>query len=125
MLHEETYGHHRPDEPVEITGIRIRAEEPEKGLRLEYPPVGSAAPGPVSHRSVYFEATESWEEAAVYRGADLGAEARIEGPAIVEEPTTTILVEPGDLLTLGAGGTFMIDLKTPVGINGNNGKKPG
>ncbi len=110
-LHEETYGHNRPGEPVEITGFRVRAEAPEEGLAFEPPPGGGeAVPAPVSRRRVYFESVDRWEQAAVYRGAGLGADSRVEGPAIVEEPTTAVLVEPGDTLRLGGGSAFVIDL---------------
>jgi N-methylhydantoinase A/oxoprolinase/acetone carboxylase beta subunit/N-methylhydantoinase B/oxoprolinase/acetone carboxylase alpha subunit len=110
-LHEETYGHHRPGEPVEVTGFRVRAEAPEEGLAFEPPPGGGeVVPEPVSRRRVYFESVDRWEQAAVYRGDGLGADSRVEGPAIVEEPTTTVLVEPGDTLRLGGGSAFVIDL---------------
>jgi len=109
-LHEAAYGHHRPGEPVEITGFRMRAEAPGEEVVFDPAPEGGGEPTPVSRRWVYFEATESWEEAAIYRGADLTAGSRIEGPAIVEEPATTVLVEPGDVLRLGGGGVFIIDI---------------
>ncbi len=109
-LHEETYGHHRPAEPVEVTGFRVRAEEPEEALSFDVPAPRGGASAPRARRAVYFEATESWEETPVYQGADLEPDARIEGPAVVEETTTTVLVEPGDVLQSGGGGAFVIEL---------------
>ncbi|MEK6710672.1 MAG: hydantoinase B/oxoprolinase family protein, partial [Nitrospinota bacterium] len=109
-LHESTYGHHRPGEPVEITGFRARAEEPAEPLRLEGPGAGSGNPEPVGRRRVFFEAASEWQEAPVFRGIDLKGPIEIAGPAVVEEPTTTVLVEPGDVLTLGGGNALVIRL---------------
>ncbi|MEE9276091.1 MAG: hydantoinase B/oxoprolinase family protein, partial [bacterium] len=123
-LHEETYGHHRPGEPVEIVAFRVRAEEPEEALRLEDPPEGGEVPAPgeapasAARRAVYFESTGRWEEAAIHRWSDLRAGAEIAGPAVVEEPTTTVLVEPGDVLRLGGGGAFVISLGEAAGEEG-------
>ncbi|MFC1491286.1 hydantoinase B/oxoprolinase family protein [Nitrospinota bacterium] len=114
-LHKDTYGHNRPAEPVEVTGFRVRAEEPGEPLLLESPAPGGAEPQPISQRRVFFEATQSWEDAAVYRGGDLYAQTRIEGPAVVEEPTTTVLVEPGDILRLGKGGVFIVEIAAATG----------
>ncbi|MDA1000395.1 MAG: hydantoinase B/oxoprolinase family protein, partial [bacterium] len=108
-LHEATYGHHRASEPVEIVSFRIRAEEKESALLLE-PPEKGAPPAPHTRRTVYFESTRTWEDASIYRGKDLPAGGTITGPAIVEEPTTTVLLEPGDVLTLGPGGAFLIEI---------------
>ncbi|MBT5368318.1 MAG: hypothetical protein HOL05_09755, partial [Nitrospinaceae bacterium] len=112
--HKSTYGHHRPGEPVEITGFRVRAEAEQPPLVFDTAPGADVVAQPQSHRRAYFEATGSWEEAAVWRGSDLIAASVVEGPAIVEEPTTTILIEPGDTLRLGGGGAFIIEV-APVG----------
>ena len=37
---------------------------------------------------------------------------KIKGPAIIEESSTTILVEPGDILSLNKNGAFQIELVT-------------
>jgi len=109
-LHEAAYGHHRPGEPVEITGFRVRAEEPADPLRLGEPAPAAAGPCPSGWRRVFLESAGAWEDAPVFRGEDIKGSAEITGPAVVEEPTTTILVEPGDVLTLGGGSAFVIRL---------------
>lgn len=114
-LHESTYGHHRPGEPVEITGFRIRAEEPVGPLCLEGPAAGGAKPGRFGRRRVFFESTGEWHEAPVFRGDDLNGAIEIVGPAVVEEPTTTVLIEPDDALTLGGGNAFVVRLKEVAG----------
>ena len=44
---------------------------------------------------MYFDASLGWKATPIYAGETLGAGARLAGPAIVEEPDTTIVVYPG------------------------------
>ncbi|NKB49084.1 MAG: hydantoinase/oxoprolinase family protein [Alphaproteobacteria bacterium] len=47
----------------------------------------------------------------IYRGEGLAAGADITGPAIIEEPTTTIVVYPGMHATLSAAGDYILDCR--------------
>ena len=40
----------------------------------------------------------------------LAAGARIEGPAVIEEPNATTLIHPGDVATVSAAGHLIIDV---------------
>ncbi|NLT34297.1 MAG: hydantoinase/oxoprolinase family protein [Gaiellales bacterium] len=44
------------------------------------------------HRNIYWDGT--WLDAAVYDGPQMGRGHKLVGPAIIEEPTTTIVVPP-------------------------------
>ena len=48
-------------------------------------------------------------ETHVYLGAQLAPEAVISGPAIIEEPTTTIVVYPGMTARVSAAGNYILD----------------
>ncbi|MGI9355272.1 MAG: hydantoinase/oxoprolinase family protein [Rhizobiaceae bacterium] len=50
-------------------------------------------PVPKSKRPVHF--TDSWHETFIYDRLDLPVDMVIEGPAILEQPDTTVLIEPG------------------------------
>ncbi|MGY9058127.1 MAG: hydantoinase B/oxoprolinase family protein, partial [Alphaproteobacteria bacterium] len=50
----------------------------------------------------------------VYSGPDLGAGATVLGPAVIEERTTTVLLSPGDQLTVDAAGNFMIEVAEAI-----------
>jgi len=47
----------------------------------------------------------------VYKGADLKPGNRISAPAIIEEPTTTILVMPGSKASITKYGNYLIEIK--------------
>jgi N-methylhydantoinase A len=73
------------------------------------PDVGATphTPAPATHRPCYF--TETGRAATpIYRGATLQAGAQIAGPAIIEEPTTTIVVYPGLSAELSAAGNYIL-----------------
>ncbi len=67
------------------------------GCRPKFPletlaPVSEGAATPKARRRVFFEG--AWHETAIYDRLDLPVGAEIEGPAILEQADTTVLVEP-------------------------------
>ncbi|MEN8195684.1 MAG: hydantoinase/oxoprolinase family protein [Pseudomonadota bacterium] len=51
------------------------------------------APQPTVTRRVWF--AQGWMDTPIYRRADIGPGTKIDGPAIVEQMDTTIVIEPG------------------------------
>ena len=45
-----------------------------------------------------------------YRGQTLYPGAEIEGPAVIEEPTTTLVVYPGSRARVTPLGTYLLEL---------------
>ena len=63
------------------------------------------------HRKAIFEASGKAAKTPIYDGAKLGAGAAVAGPAIIEEVTTTIVIEPGWTARLDASGSYVITRK--------------
>ena len=64
-------------------------------------PVSSSRPRPeIARRSVYWPEIHRREPTPVYRQENLGVGATLEGPAIIELPTTTVAVRPGQTLVV-------------------------
>jgi N-methylhydantoinase A len=61
-----------------------------------------------SHRKAIFSASGKGVRTPVYDGGALGAGAAVDGPAIIEEVTTTIVVEPGWTARLDVSGSYSI-----------------
>ena len=57
-----------------------------------------------------FDASGAALDTPVYDGAALGAGDRIEGPAVIQEVTTTIVLEPGWSADLDASGVYVLTL---------------
>lgn len=91
--HDQSYGHHDPDAPVEVVNVRLTATGrlPSVTARPEPRP---ATGRPSGTRPIWFDESGP-VETAVWRRSDLGAGAAIVGPAVVEQLDATTLVPPG------------------------------
>ena len=115
--HDRLFGHVQPDSTVELTKLRvvgIGALPPLHPVRSE--PSGSV-PVPASTRDVYAFGPRGeplgFVPTAVFRGADLLPGHRLEGPLLVEEQTTTVVVGPQDRLKVLASGDLFIRFDDP------------
>lgn len=108
--HERQFGHIQPDGTLDLTAVRVIAN----GLvdRAEWPHMtGEAtAPEPTDFTDVYLDATQGYQQTPRYAGGDLSAGAELQGPLLVAEETTTILVGSGDHLCVDAYGNYLITL---------------
>jgi N-methylhydantoinase A len=100
------YGHSTPGAPVETVAARLTAS----GVN-EWPMAAGAPEGPDgaparTMRSVVFDGSP-WDAAVVHRRAIADA-AVVDGPAIVEEPTSTTVVPPGWRVALGPANALVI-----------------
>ena len=91
--HKATYGHSAPSEPVEIVNVRLGAIGKVEKILLRYP-AAQGLPVQKGERKVFFSEAEGWVNCPVYERATLPTGYRIEGPAIVEEHTSTTVVPP-------------------------------
>jgi N-methylhydantoinase A len=93
--HQREYNFSRTDTPIEIyrLGLRALGLTPKPEL-ARHDPVRSTAT-PYGHRRVRFDGDAHPVEAALHRRADLVAGSRVEGPAIIEQLDSTVVVPPG------------------------------
>ncbi len=85
-----------------ITGRRPRFD-----LATLAPDGGSVEAAHVATRQVHFGT--AWHDTAIYRRLELPVGARIPGPAILEQPDTTVLIEPGLIGVIDALGNTIIE----------------
>lgn len=64
-------------------------------------------------RRVYFD--DAWIDTPIYWRDHLPGDARLDGPAIIEQMDTTVLLEPGDHLQTDADGNLIIRIGAPDG----------
>ena len=64
-----------------------------------------------SYRNLIYSSSGELIKTPVYDGNLLSAGHQINGPAVVEEDTTTLVIEPGWLLELHKSGTYIINRK--------------
>jgi N-methylhydantoinase A len=106
-LHEQIFAVRDPDFHVEIIGIRaaVRAEiRSSTEFRLDAKPETLRT---TAERQVYFQ-QEGWTKTAIYRLDRLDHGVQFNGPAIIESPFTTIVVDPGARFSRAASGSIVI-----------------
>jgi len=69
-------------------------------------PDGTGSTAPKAHRPVHF--ADRWHDTAIYDRLPLPIGTVISGPAILEQPDTTILIEPGLMGTVDSFGNVLI-----------------
>jgi N-methylhydantoinase A len=109
-LYDRRYAHHSPDEPVEIVNVRLAAIGKRASLRLPRLPSGRRA-RPARRVPAYLGSTARPVSCPVYRREDLGAGARVAGPALVREHGTTTVLFRGDRCAVAPTGELVISVR--------------
>ena len=107
---EYTY---RLDAPVEVVGIHLvaSAEVGKLEMRREEPGDSDATPAIKGRREVVDYALEGIHEANIYDGEKLRPGMAFTGPAIIEDPGTTVVVHPGDRVSFDGYGNIHIEIR--------------
>ncbi|MDE0391574.1 MAG: hydantoinase/oxoprolinase family protein [Rhodospirillales bacterium] len=110
--HERVYTIRIDEDLVEFTTWKVRAVgerwEGDAVVRGTVP----AQDGPLPQkapRQIYVRELGGLTEVPVYDGGSLGSAAVIEGPAVIEEETTTVLLLPGMTATTDARGNYRVN----------------
>lgn len=111
--HRQRFTYALTDLPIECLHWRVTAigrmplAAADSGEVAEKPP-GGLAPAPAGHRDAWLPG-EGMAPFAVYRAGALPAGATLDGPAIVQAPTTTVLLMDGDRLSVLANNGYLIE----------------
>ena len=110
--HEELYTYSEPHNAVEVVNLEStlygHVDKPQPPRVKKGVPATKAV---VGRRKAIFAADGKLINTPVYDGSKLGAGATITGPAIIEEITTTIVIEPKWSARLDASGSYVITRK--------------
>ncbi|MCY6379866.1 hydantoinase/oxoprolinase family protein [Hoeflea prorocentri] len=113
-LFHETYEReytYRLDAPVEMVGIHLVASAEVGKLTMKEQPMGDADASPAikGRRSVDY-ALDGEHESMIFDGLALKPGMAFDGPAIVEDPGTTVVIHPGSSARIDAYGNIHIEL---------------
>ena len=104
------YGHVQHDGTIMIASLRLIAAGSTGGVADIGLDPDARELQPAEHRRVWFS-DQGWVDTAVYDGRHVGAGHAVDGPALIEEVTTTVVVRPGDTLRVDRHGNFLIGLE--------------
>jgi len=107
--HHAVLGHSEPTFPTTMNRVAVT------GLYKTVPPAlqkierrsGNAKSAAKGRRQAFFRKIGHFTEVDVYDGARMLAGHTVEGPCIIEETMTTIVVPPGDAVTVDDYGNYV------------------
>ena len=107
--HAREYGHSIEGHRIEIVNCRLQAV----GLVPSAPMAHSFAQGRVEdaiadRRPIYFGPEQGWIDAPIYRRDRVPANARVAGPAIIQEMSSTAVLLPGQFATADPFGNIIV-----------------
>ena len=106
-IYRGLYGRKGPDVPLEVINWRVIASGPRPEMNLKLPRKSSAgAQARKGSRRAYFPEKGGWVETAVYDHYALSPGTTLDGPAIVEERESTLII--------GARGRGRVDERLNV-----------
>jgi N-methylhydantoinase A len=111
--HDQRYSQSAPDESLEIVSLRLvltaarNDDAADEWLSTPWVPEGEAE---LSTRDVVFDDPSKPLKTNIYWRPSLAAGTTIHGPAVIEEPNSTILIHPGDEVVVSEFGHLVITI---------------
>ena len=107
-------GSQAPEAGVRINVIRVVSYVEHEHMKMEpsVAPIDPTPPSARTQRECFFTNTEESVSTKVYDHDKVGEGMQVHGPALIETPRTTYLVEPGWTLTMGRMGSAWMEKKT-------------
>ena len=110
--HQRLFGHAQPDSQYQLVSIKVSGFGALDGqLSSEHASRAARVGKTDDYREIWVDPEHDWREVPVFSGSSLAAQVLIDGPAIVEETTTTILVGARDRLRVTTAGNYIIELQ--------------
>ena len=108
-----TYGRLLANGTRRVINLRsaVTGKRPRFDLATLAPAGGSVEAAFKGTRQVYFDS--AWHETKLYDRLALPVDAEIAGPAILEQPDTTVLIDPDLVGRIDAFGNTLIERATP------------
>ena len=98
-----------PGIPARIVNLRIAAigRRPAFDLKALAPAAGTGSAAPREMRQVWFDG--AWHETAIYTRLDLPVGTIIAGPAVLEQPDATTVIDPGLIARVDDYGNVIVE----------------
>ncbi len=114
--HAKEYGYDIPGRAVEVVNCRMQAvgtvpKAPQQPLAEG----GALKDAVIERRQVYFGDGNGWVETEVYARARLPVAVPFQGPAVIEEMSSTTVVLPGQSAAVDRIGNIVIDARLDGG----------
>jgi N-methylhydantoinase A len=109
--YERLYGHIQPEGTIEISNQRVVGTGLLPEISTGTSEHSTTEPVPLGMRSVYVSPEIGWQDIPVFAGDALQPGHILDGPLLVEERTTTVLVESGNRLQVDDSDNLILELQ--------------
>ena len=108
--HQRAYGYMAPDVEVQLINLRLTIVYPIERPRLARGERRTSGAAPFATRKIFSSRTQDTPEFRVFQRDALRSGDSVNGPAVVEEPGTTTVVDAGDTLFVEEHGCLVIEV---------------
>jgi len=107
--HRDLYGYSDEKYPLELMGFGLTAIGKLPPITLQKIAKGDKDPSPAlkGSRKAYFEESNGYTETRIYNGDKLLADNLLEGPCVVEERMTNLVIPPGYKMVVDEYGNYV------------------
>lgn len=110
--YEERFGTVMPHGlEVEIMTWRLTSRGPDPDARLRLAPTSTTTDARIGTRQVYFSEAQEYTETAVYNRYMMRTGAAVEGPALIQERESTLVVGPSMRCEVSSDGSILLHLR--------------
>jgi 5-oxoprolinase (ATP-hydrolysing) len=113
-LHKQLYGYLHKNRAIEITAVRVEVVGTMPDPPVHTEPVAPRQPQPAEMTEVFFQGEKL--PTPVFLRSDLHAGDEFEGPAILCEPTSTIVIDPGFHAALSERGDVLLQRRQSASV---------
>jgi N-methylhydantoinase A len=110
-VYRKTFGQVPPGGEIEVINIRVAVAAPVAKGDLNVTMGGGAGAALKGRRKAWVGARARFEELPVYDRYGLAPGAKVDGPAIVEEASSTLILPPGATATVDPSANILVTLQ--------------
>lgn len=121
-LHQQLFGYRRPGHAIEIVTARVEVVGCTPHHRETVEASVCRRPTPRASTRLFFGG--DWRDAGIFHRADLQPGDELTGPAVVCEPTSTIVIDPGFAATIAPRGELLLRCTTANDVSASSRDSP-
>jgi len=108
------YGHAQMHSPIMTCALRVSGSRQFPGVSIQKVSVAEYVPPASGKRRVIVSRKVGAADVDIYEGSELRPGARLIGPAVINDLTTTVFIGEGDKLEVDATNNFVVRLAVPA-----------